>query len=44
MCAQAQAERDGAALDYARANQNRQAGLAKEGWEFTLPLNADSAL
>src|ERR1700722_7440982 len=33
--AQAQAERDGAALDYARANQNRQADLAKEGWAST---------
>jgi multidrug resistance efflux pump len=30
--AQAQAERDGAALDYARTNENRQARLAKEGW------------
>src|SRR5258706_14973587 len=28
--AQAQAERDGAALDYARTNENRQARLAKE--------------
>ncbi len=33
--AQAQAQRDGAALDYARANQNRQARLAKEGWATT---------
>ena len=33
--AQAQAERDGAALDYARANENRQARLAKEGWAST---------
>jgi multidrug resistance efflux pump len=33
--AQAQAERDGAALDYARENQNRQATLAKEGWATT---------
>src|SRR4030081_2697674 len=32
---QAQAERDGAALDYARANENRQARLAKEGWAST---------
>ena len=33
--AQAQAQRDGAALDYARENQNRQASLAKEGWATT---------
>jgi RND family efflux transporter MFP subunit len=33
--AQAQAQRDGAALDYARENQNRQATLAKEGWAST---------
>src|ERR1700719_2819179 len=33
--AQAQAQRDGAALDYARANQNRQTRLAKEGWTST---------
>ena len=33
--AQAQAERDGAALDYARTNENRQARLAKEGWAST---------
>jgi multidrug resistance efflux pump len=33
--AQAQAQRDGAALDYARANQDRQARLAKEGWATT---------
>src|SRR5258707_9870979 len=33
--AQAQAERDGAALDYARTNENRQARLAKEGWATT---------
>src|SRR3981189_1002580 len=33
--AQAQAQRDGAALDYARANQNRKASLAKEGWATT---------
>src|SRR6202051_1193554 len=33
--AQAQAQRDGAALDYARANQNRKASLAKEGWTST---------
>jgi RND family efflux transporter MFP subunit len=33
--AQAQAQRDGAALDYARAHQNRQAMLAKEGWATT---------
>jgi RND family efflux transporter MFP subunit len=33
--AQAQAQRDSAALDYARANQDRQARLAKEGWAST---------
>src|SRR5258707_5659041 len=33
--AQAQAERDGAALDYARANEDRQVRLAKEGWAST---------
>jgi multidrug resistance efflux pump len=33
--AQAQAQRDGAALDYARANQDRQSRLAKEGWAST---------
>src|SRR3981081_2927233 len=33
--AQAQAERDGAALEYARTNENRQARLAKEGWAST---------
>jgi multidrug resistance efflux pump len=33
--AQAQAQRDGAALDYARANQDRKASLAKEGWTST---------
>jgi multidrug resistance efflux pump len=33
--ARAQAQRDGAALDYARANQDRQARLAKEGWAST---------
>src|SRR3984957_17022068 len=33
--AQAQAQRDGAALDYARDNQNRQARLANEGWAST---------
>ena len=33
--AQAQALRDGAALDYARENQNRKASLAKEGWAST---------
>jgi multidrug resistance efflux pump len=33
--AQARAQRDGAALDYARANQDRQARLAKEGWAST---------
>src|SRR6267143_6534293 len=33
--AQAQAQRDGAALDYARANEGRQATLAKEGWTST---------
>jgi multidrug resistance efflux pump len=31
----AQAQRDGAALDYARANENRQGRLAKEGWAST---------
>src|ERR1700693_5229223 len=30
--AQAQAQRDGAALDYARANEGRQATLEGEGW------------
>src|SRR6267378_1476258 len=30
--AQAQAQRDGAALDYARENENRQAKLEGEGW------------
>jgi multidrug resistance efflux pump len=33
--AQAQAQRDDAALDYARANENRKASLAKEGWTTT---------
>jgi multidrug resistance efflux pump len=33
--AQAQAQRDGATLDYARANENRKANLAKEGWTST---------
>jgi multidrug resistance efflux pump len=33
--AQAQAQRDGAALDYAQANANRKASLAKEGWAST---------
>src|ERR1700726_1760332 len=33
--AQAQAQRDGAALDYARTNQDRQTRLAKEGWAST---------
>src|ERR1700686_3781422 len=33
--AQAQAQRDGAALDYARTNENRQARLAKKGWAST---------
>src|SRR5467141_315937 len=33
--AQAQAQRDGAALDYARENENRKATLAKEGWTST---------
>jgi RND family efflux transporter MFP subunit len=33
--AQAQAQRDAAALDYARENANRQARLAKEGWAST---------
>jgi multidrug resistance efflux pump len=31
----AQAQRDGAALDYARENENRKANLAKEGWTST---------
>jgi multidrug resistance efflux pump len=33
--AQAQAQRDGAALDYARENQSRQSRLAHEGWAST---------
>src|SRR3981081_389847 len=33
--AEAQAQRDGAALNYARANENRKATLAKEGWATT---------
>src|SRR6202035_3595720 len=33
--AQAQAQRDSAALDYARTNQDRQTRLAKEGWAST---------
>jgi RND family efflux transporter MFP subunit len=33
--AEAQAQRDGAALDYDRANESRKASLAKEGWEST---------
>src|ERR1700687_4088896 len=33
--AQAEAQRDGAALDYARTNQDRQTRLAKEGWAST---------
>src|SRR6476619_2089612 len=33
--AQAQAQRDDAALDYARADQRRKAILAKEGWTPT---------
>src|SRR6266849_4514564 len=33
--AQAQAQRDGAALDYARANESRKASLTKEGWATT---------
>jgi len=33
--AEALAQRDGAALDYARANEDRKASLAKEGWEST---------
>jgi multidrug resistance efflux pump len=33
--AQAQAQRDAAALDYARADQTRKATLAKEGWTPT---------
>lgn len=33
--AQAQSQRDGATLDYARANEGRKASLAKEGWAST---------
>jgi multidrug resistance efflux pump len=33
--AQAQAQRDGASLAYARENENRKASLAKEGWAST---------
>jgi multidrug resistance efflux pump len=33
--AQAQAQRDGATLDYARENQDRQSRLAHEGWAST---------
>jgi multidrug resistance efflux pump len=33
--AQAQAQRDGAVLDYARTNQDRQTRLVKEGWAST---------
>ena len=33
--AKAQAQRDGATLDYARENQSRQARLANEGWAST---------
>src|SRR3984885_393399 len=33
--AQAQAQRDGAVLDYARTNQDRQTRLSKEGWAST---------
>src|ERR1700726_3060476 len=33
--AEAEAQRDGAALDYARANESRKASLAKEGWTST---------
>jgi multidrug resistance efflux pump len=33
--AQAQAQRDGAALDYARANESRKASLTKQGWAST---------
>ena len=33
--AQAQAQRDGAALDYARANESRKATLTKQGWAST---------
>ena len=33
--AQAQAQRDAAALDYARENDNRKASLAKQGWTST---------
>jgi RND family efflux transporter MFP subunit len=33
--AEAQAQRDGAALDYARENESRKANLTKEGWATT---------
>ena len=33
--AEAQMQRDGAALDYARANESRKASLTKEGWATT---------
>lgn len=33
--AEAQAQRDGAALDYARANESRKASLTREGWAST---------
>src|ERR1700745_3682358 len=33
--AEARAQRDGATLDYARANESRKASLAKEGWAST---------
>ena len=33
--AQAQAQRDAAALDYVRENENRKASLAKQGWTST---------
>jgi len=33
--AEAQAQRDGAALDYARENESRKASLTKEGWAST---------
>ena len=33
--AEAQTQRDGAALDYARANESRKASLTKEGWAST---------
>jgi multidrug efflux pump subunit AcrA (membrane-fusion protein) len=43
--AQARAQRDGAALDYARANEGRKGRLAKEGWAIDghLPANDQHA-